>query len=317
MSLSFFLFPSEPILARGQSDATVFPSDMDSESWEMDTMEGEFDAWNAIKDDYINGYGGGGTLPFQILGTSARDLDAQPHVLSPPLMESLQSFFPAIKMNDNFWLKYSLIRDGASLYTLMQYARGAKYSIIALETVDGEVFGAFCTEPWRKTWNYFGSEDTFLWRMRNSRKTKCNSIIDQAQMESEIDVFPYTGENKCIQLCTHDKIAIGGGVPEHQHEEKRDDTDDNNALDRKNQIKDFEWGPGLVLQSDLLTGSSSPCVTFGSPSLSKTHNDGSLFEIINLELWTLTPCYNLVDAEKLELGKLFLEQSSFNNDTFT
>jgi len=29
---------------------------------------------------------------------------------------------------------------------------------------------------------------------------------------------------------------------------------------------------------------------------------------MNLELWTLTPCDRLEDAEKLELGKLFLEK---------
>jgi hypothetical protein len=207
----------------------------------------------------------------------------------------------------------------------MQHARGAKYSVLAIETADGEVFGAFTAEPWRKTWSYFGSGESFLWRMRNSRSTPCFSIIDQAQMESEIDVYPYTGVNQCIQLCTHNKIAVGGGSIEHsEDEEKRDDKDDveeqgiNNVDSGEISIKDHEWGFGLALQSDLLHGSSSPCVTFGSPSLSNTHSDGSVFDIVNLELWTLTPCHNLMDAEKLELGRLFLEreQSPANNDSF-
>ncbi|CAB9517400.1 Oxidation resistance protein 1 [Seminavis robusta] len=305
-------------LSRGQSDATNFAADLTSNSWELDTVVGEYDAWDAIRDEYINGYGGGGTLPFRILGTSARDVDAMPHVLSPPLMESLQSFFPTSKTHDNFWLKYSMVRDGASLHTLMQHARGAKYSVLALETTDGEVFGAFTGEPWRKTWNYFGTGESFLWRMRNSRKTKCHSIIDQAQMESEIDVYPYTGANQCIQLCTHNKIAVGGGSPEHPlDEEKRDDNnDDDNSADKPEEIQDFEFGYGLAMQSDLLHGTSSPCVTFGSPSLSMIHRDGSLFEITNMELWTLTPCWNETEAEKLELGRMFLEQPSFNNGTF-
>ena len=287
----------------------------------MDTVVGEYDAWNAISDDYINGYGGGGTLPFRILGTNANDITAQPHVLSPPLMESLQSFLPIPKSQDNFWMKYSMVRNGSSLHSLMQHARGAKYSILALETTDGEVFGSFTTEPWRKTWSYFGGGESFLWKMRSSRKTQCFSIIDQAKMESEIDVYPYTGANHCIQLCTHNKIAVGGGSPEHKEdEEKRDDNDDRHAsvnMDEPDEkIKEHEWGYGLALQADLLHGTSSPCVTFGSPSLSKTHSDGSPFEILNIELWTLTPCNNVLDAEKLELGKLFLEQSSFNNGTF-
>lgn len=302
----------------------MFPPDMESLSWEMDTAAGDYDGWDVLQDEYAVGYGYH-SLPFHILGTGADDLKAQPHVLSPPLMESLQSFFPTPKTSDNFWLKYSLVRDGASLHTLMQHARGAKYSILALETTDGEVFGAFTAEPWRKTWSYFGNADSFLWRMRNSRKTPCFSIIDQAQMESEIEVFPFTGANQCIQLCTHNKLAVGGGSPDRSdEEEKRDDTNNADDHDIENvdsgeiSIKDHEWGYGLALRGDLTHGTSSPCITFGSPSLSKTHSDGSRFEIINIEIWTLTPCNDVTEAEKLELGKLFLEreQSPVNNASF-
>ena len=68
------------------------------------------------------------------------------------------------------------------------------------------------------------------------------------------------------------------------------------------------WGFGLAIANDLMSGTSSPCVTFGSPSLSNQHSDGSVFEIVNLELWTLTPCMAIADAEKLQLGKLFLQR---------
>lgn len=318
-SLELFRFQFLPLkepkpLSRGQSDATVFPSDMASESWELDTVEADYDGWDVMHDEYAVGYGYQ-SLPFCILGTNANDAKAQPHVLSPPLMESLQAFFPTPKTNDNFWLKYSLVRDGSSLHTLMQHARGAKYSILALETTDGEVFGAFTSEAWRKTWSYFGNGESFLWRMRNSRKMACSSILEQAQMESEIDVYPFTGINQCIQLCTHNKIAVGGGSPKQMEDDEDKRGDNENQLDGSKMadsgeitIRDHEWGYGLALQSDLLSGSSSPCMTFSSPSLSKIHPDGSLFQITNLELWTLTPCNSLRDAEKLELGELFLEE---------
>ncbi len=69
-------------------------------------------------------------------------------------------------------------------------------------------------------------------------------------------------------------------------------------------IKQHEWGFGLTIDEDLLQGTSSPCLTFGCPSLSNVHADGSRFEIMNLELWTLTPYHTVQDAEKLELGQL-------------
>jgi hypothetical protein len=277
--------------------------DDDASSWDMDDDSGRFDSWNVLKDEYANGYGGGGTLDFRILGTSADDGSAQPHVLSPPLMESLNAFLPFSKSGESFLLKYSMVRDGASLHTFLKRARGAQYSILAIETIDGEVFGCFTGQAWRKNWNYFGTGESFLWKMRRSRLEKTHGIIEQAQLESEIDVYPYTGENRFIQLCTHDRVAVGGGQPA---EKKIEDEASTRMVD----AKECEWGFGLAIAGDFLSGSSYPCVTYGSPSLSHLHSDGSAFEIVNMELWTLTPCLTVEAAEKLELGKLFLERGN-------
>jgi len=268
--------------------------DSGDEQWTADISQQYYDPWIVIEDEYENGYGGGGSLPFLILGTSLEDTDARPHVLSPPLMESLQAFLPQVNLYDNFFMKYSMLRHGASLQTMLQNARGATHTIIAVETTDGEVFGSFTSEPWRKNWNFFGSGESFLWRLRNSRLLKHTSILDQAQKESEIDVYPYTGKNDSIQLCTHDKIAVGGGTGDEAEQDLG--------------IAKYDWGFGLVLDTDLLHGSSSPCMTFGSPSLSVVHGDGSAFEVSNVELWTLTPCTTQEEAEKLELGRLFLRK---------
>ena len=87
------------------------------------------------------------------------------------------------------------------------------------------------------------------------------------------------------------KLAVGGGTPSS---DKNDDQ--------------CVWGFGLAIDRDLITGTSSHCATFGSPPLSIIH-DASPFEIVNIEVWTTTPCFSLDDAEKLELGKLFLQSN--------
>jgi len=111
-------------------------------------------------------------MPFRILGTPCSGDDSekmaniigecsccyndehrQQQVLSPINMESLQSFFPFSKAEDNFWLRYSMVRDGGSIQTFLERAGRSKHSILAIETTDGEVFGAFTAEPWRKDWN--------------------------------------------------------------------------------------------------------------------------------------------------------------------
>lgn len=212
-------------------------------------------------------------------------------------MDSLRNFFPYALSDSNFWMKYSLLRDGASFHTLLQKTRGAAHTIIAIETVDGEVFGSFTSEPWRKNWKYFGSGESFLWRMRQSRQTPCFDVFDQAKMESELDVYPWSGGNDCVQLCTHDMLAVGGGSTS---DEKKNDDGESTT----------EYGFGLAIDKELLYGTSSSCATFSSPPLSIEHKDGSPFEIVNLEVWALTPCDTLEEAQKLELGQLFLRTTN-------
>lgn len=111
-------------------------------------MDWKHNIWNVLSDD-CEEYGyGRRSLPFQILGTSANDEASHPHCLSPPLMESLSNFLPYSLTHQNFWMKYSLVRDGASLFTLLQNVRASKHTLIALETTGGDVFGAFTSTPW-------------------------------------------------------------------------------------------------------------------------------------------------------------------------
>ena len=124
-------------------------------SWELeddnddDQPRGK-DAWDVLIDEYAEDYGYGPeqALPFQILGTSVADVSSHPHVLSPPLMDSLFNFLPYSVSEQNFWMKYSLKRDGALLYTLLKMSRSSSHTIIAIETTDREVFECFTSSPW-------------------------------------------------------------------------------------------------------------------------------------------------------------------------
>jgi len=266
--------------------------------WHIQNYD-HYDSWLIIEEEGTDEIGA--SLPFRILGTSAHDSDCHPHVLSPPLMESLQTFIPFSKQGESLWLKYSLVRDGASLQTFLQHARSPEFTFLAIETVDGEVFGSFTAQPWRKSGTTFGNGSaSFLWRMRGSRADKCWSIAEQAKKESEIDVFPFYGGDPAVQLCTNERLVVGGMGQIPGTHTLRDGT----------YIQVHEWGFGLVIEEDLLRGTSSPCLSFCSPSLSQIHKDGSIFEIMNLELWTCTPCMSQVEAERMELKKLFLDQHS-------
>ena len=117
------------------------------------------------------------TVPFFILGTHENDKSCFPHVLvrmlitcqlwdhytsltsaafvnaiwllwasqTPPLMKALHEHLPMSCSFDNFWLKYSLVRDGASLMTLESRIVMTKNTFVAIESSAGDIFGCFMT----------------------------------------------------------------------------------------------------------------------------------------------------------------------------
>lgn len=231
---------------------------------------------------------------FKILGTGADDPSVQPHVLSPPLMDALLNFSPDEVQGENFWLRYSLVRDGASLDTMKNYVRGAQYTIVAIETPKGEVFGSFTSSAWRTNLGYYGGAPSFVWKMRHNRRAKCSSLYEQAQLESEVDVFMCTHKKELVQVCRHDQLAVGG-------DEHVEDPEDEVDLDQS--------GFAFSLESDLLVGTTSPCKSFTSPALVGKGDRSEIFDVAGLEVWSFTPCFDVQSAQKLEMTKFFLEAS--------
>jgi hypothetical protein len=285
-------------------------------SWgDEEGAPGHYDAWEVLKDEYAKDFGfdyspilgnpEDENHVFKILGTSAADKEAQPHVLSPPLMDSLMTFLPESLANQNFWLKYSLVRDGASLDTLRRYTRACPKTILAVETMDGQVFGSFTCENWHNDSRFFGEEsktETFLWRMRHGRNSKCASLFYQAQMETEIDVYYYSGVNNMIQLCNDDALAVGAG---ELVTSQVDAGSDSSSLEERSERFSF----GLYLDDVLMTGTTGPCATFRNPCLMDGGAHEKRFDILNIEVWTLTPCRTVDAAEKLEMKQFFIHES--------
>lgn len=189
-------------------------------------------------------------------------------VLNPDIMEDLQSHLPLTKKGESFWLQYSLIRDGASMDSLLYKIRNTDHCVLAIETVDGDVFGAYTTHRWRYHDDFFGHRDAFLWRK--------NPDPNEDGIE-DVQCYHFSHLNQDVQLCTHDRLAVGGGIRKF----------------------DPEYGFGISLDKDLLTGTTSKSMTFLNPPLSPKHADGSTFEVRNIEVWALTPCLSLEDAERV------------------
>jgi len=190
--------------------------------------------------------------------------------------------------------------------------------------LSGEVFGSFTATPWHRTHSYFGTGEAFLWKMTCNRMTPCHSLLDQAQMESEVDIYPFSGLNYYIQLCTDDKLAVGGGklIPDESLEDANYDTGFDilpvKALERLTKVvSDKDFGFGIAINGDLSFGTSSACATFRNPSLTGHSSEAQVFEVLNLEIWAFTPCKSVHEAEHLEITKSWRAESFRETGSWT
>lgn len=244
-------------------------------------------------------------------------------------MEGLQLFMPESLQEQHYWLKYSLVRDGPGLLKMLRHCRASPHTVLAIESTDGHVFGAFTSQPWRlkNSSGYYGSKESFVWRMRRSRNEPCQSVIEQILMESKIDVFPFTSRNNQVQMCTIDGIALGHGEVKDEEEKKEADARKNSDAETKpkeesNQpstsaiganTSSSHYGSAIQLGKSFDEGSTSSSETFGNPCLINRDKRGDTFTVANVELWSLTPHETVEEADMAEMKTLFLEEERHND----
>lgn len=366
---SSFLFPCAVSLSSFGDFATADEGENDDFSFETSSeMNGEIGEQSLLP----------ATIPFSILGLPKEVDHHHDCVLTPPLMDALRMRLPSALKGDNYLLKYSLIRDGASIETLLSKIRTAVHCIIAVETSDGRVLGSFTSTPWRKSTDsdsssgwFYGSCEAFLWRLTHSRReiesgieaeeddevardsgdTASSSRSGQAllarrvDLESDVEIFPWSGLNQCVQMCDgRNIIAVGGGEPEEDIDRKvlaaaaRGCNEGRNDAAPAAAGLPSPWDFGLALNADLSQGSTGRCATFGtratgllsaSPDSAAEANESiptappfelanvdvwnAPFDIANVDVWTMTPMFDTARAEELQLGKKLILSTAMAN----
>jgi len=257
----------------GTKNHDEVPEDTEISSQSVEDRVVRYDGWS-LQDP--TGY------PFSILGTEG--CERSPRVFTPSMMETLRGFMPMKLANHNFWLRFSLARDGSSFGKLLSSVRASTFTVIGVETNYGEVFGCFTASPWRMGSTWYGSKEAFLWRLKDKRYTSPKNAR-KSNFERQMELYHCTDNDNFIQYCTAETIAVGGG--EWQY----------NSCP----YKDSNQGIGLVIDGDLAGGETNSCATFANPKLARHATVSSEFSISNLEVWSLTPFGHIERAFEKEL----------------
>ena len=215
-------------------------------------------------------------MPPGILGTrpGAMAHPLQSCILSDPVIGRLASALPPYPISG--WRKlYSTEAHGFSLNSLYERADGCGASIIAVLTMQGDMFGAFLADGIRRPQPnqfFYGEGASFLFSVGGGS----SSSGGEALGDGDVRIYAWTGDNFLFCFSAPTSISIGGGDGE----------------------------AGLYLEDTLTCGCTGPSETFGNPVLcpkqcidgermdvmrSPSSTDSEEFEVAQVEVWGVDP----------------------------
>ncbi|KAF0979616.1 hypothetical protein FDP41_001284 [Naegleria fowleri] len=201
----------------------------------------------------------------------------KPVILKESQLRELSLSLPVRFRNKNFLLLYSTQEHGISLQTMYRKIEQREPVILVVQTMKGEIFGAFLTEQveMTKKERYYGDGQSFVFKFekQTSNHSKPHSphpeddeyvLVHNShpkhKEQQTICVYNWTRKNEYFQLTSARQFSVGGGGQ----------------------------GFALTLDPDLKYGSSYSSETFGNDPLT-SHTD---FEIFAVEVFTLESLFS-------------------------
>lgn len=195
------------------------------------------------------------------------DIKEYPRILSQSVMQQIAENGLPIGISLRKWKRlYNLGRDGDSLSTFLYMVENYRFTLMAIKTTKGEVFGAYAHDKWESKKGsqkgFYGSGQTFLFSVTKKKQglVEINEDRDTSSEglsnpESHVNIYKWKGCNSFFQLCdlSKDRIALGGGSDSF----------------------------GLCVEDSFRYGSTGYCSTFGNDPLCSDEE----FDVLDVEVY--------------------------------
>jgi len=214
-------------------------------------------------------------------------------LLSTRLQSALLPHLPALLSHVPQWqLVYSTSLHGHSLSTLYQRsslhpAAACDGALLLCRDSDGWVFGCWTSERWERRELYYGGSDCFVFTWHPTFK------VYEAREETRRKRNRDRRQSREAQRPQHDRD--GAAVEQRQQQEEAEEEEEEERALRTSgagyyqlaKSEHIALGGGerfaLWLDSAFRDGTSGPCSTFDSPTLSKRPQ----FKCFELEVWSM------------------------------
>lgn len=121
--------------------------------------------------------------------------------LSEAKMRVLAYHLPGACRLSTWKLLFTPARDGYSPLTFFEKLTDYEQTLLVIRDMRGYIFGAFLTEEWRSTRNFYGDGYSFVYTFRDG---------------DDLEIYPATGQTDFFQQSDQDGFIIGGGEDSSQ-----------------------------------------------------------------------------------------------------
>jgi len=124
------------------------------------------------------------------------ELHGKSYILKADDVTVLYTFLPPRSKLRDWELLFCTSTHGVSMNTFYNKTRDFEPTILLVEDAHGHVFGAYTSESWLKQKGFYGTGETFLFKLRPT---------DQR------GAWKWAEKNSYFMYSTDDEIAVGGG----------------------------------------------------------------------------------------------------------
>jgi len=118
------------------------------------------------------------------------------YILKDDDVETIYSFLPSRSKMKDWELIFCTSTDGVSMQTFYSTAEDVAPSLLIVQDTMGHVFGAYVSESWSRQKGFYGTGETFLFKLRP---------IDRRGS------WGWTEKNNFFMYSNEDSVAVGGG----------------------------------------------------------------------------------------------------------
>ncbi|KAK2080016.1 hypothetical protein QBZ16_002411 [Prototheca wickerhamii] len=98
-------------------------------------------------------------------------------LLAPGDAALLTALCPSRFHYSRWHLAYSTLRDGISMQSLLRRAHGKSPTFLLVRDMQRNVFGAYCSEAWKLSKRFYGTGETFVFRL-GSEKASAKARVE-------------------------------------------------------------------------------------------------------------------------------------------